>query len=153
MGGNRYRCRKTRQQILCDDKPDSDILFKIKKYLRKEHHIPFNRIKIGYAIRITRGRCVILGRLTRAKIAGIRGLVRTPDIIVTDGNGKPWFIIEQDGRIHDSGRQMRKDETRGKHYRYGGIPCIVLNTKKIRTKKKKPGIYLDEMMHKMGITK
>ena len=153
MGGDIYKYRKTRWQTPCDDKPDSDILFKIKKYLRKEHHIRFKQIKIEHAIQTTRGHCVILGNLTRAKIAQIRGRVRTPDIIVIDENDRPWFIIEQDGRIHDSRTQMRKDETRHRIYREAGIPYIILNTKKIRSEKKNLGTYLDEMMHKMGITK
>ena len=153
MSGSSYRHRRTRQQALHGDKPDSDVLFKIKKYLRKEYHIPFDRIKIEHAIQITHGHCVMLRRLTRDKIAQNKGPVRTPDIIVTDGNGKPWFIIEQDGRIHDSGVQIKKDKTRSRHYSYAGIPCIILNTKKIRSEKKKPCTYLDEMMHGIGITK
>ena len=153
MSGSSYRHRRTRQQALHDGRPDSDVLFKIKKYLRKEYHIPFDRIKIEHAIQITRGHCVMLGRLTREKISQTKGLVRTPDITVTDGNGKPWFIIEQDGRIHESERQVKKDKTRNRHYGYAGIPCIVLNTKKIRAERKKPYIYLDEMMRRIGITK
>ena len=116
------------------------------------HQVP-DLAHLGLLIQITHGHCVMLGRLTREKISQTKGLVRTPDIIVTDGNGKPWFIIEQDGRIHESERQVKKDKTRNRHYGYAGIPCIVLNTKKIRTERKKPYIYLDEMMRRIGITK
>ena len=153
MNGNSHKHRKRYRHAQCNGKPDSDILFKIKKCLRKEYHIPFNRIKIEHAIQITRGGCVLLGRLTREKISQTKGLVRTPDIIITDGSGKPQCIIEQDGEIHESERQMKKDKTRSRHYGYAGIPCIVLNTKKIRAERKKPYIYLDEMMRRIEITK
>ena len=152
MNGNSCKHSKRYRHAQCNGKPDSDILFKIKQYLRKEYHIPFDRIKIEHAIQITRKGCVLLGRLTREEISRIKGLVRTPDIIITDGNGKPWLIIEQDGRIHESEMKIKKDKTRSRHYRYAGIPCIVLSTKKIRSERKKPCVYLDEMMQKMGIT-
>ena len=152
MNGSRRKHSKRYRHAQCNGKLDSDILFKIKKYLRKEYHIPFDRIKIENAIQITRKRCVLLGRLTREEISRVKGLVRTPDIIITDGNNKPWLIIEQDGRIHESEMQMKKDKTRSRHYRYAGIPCIVLNTNKIRSARKKPCTYLDEMMQEMGIT-
>ena len=151
MNGNSRKHSKRYRHAQRNVHPDSDILFKIKQYLRKEYRIPFDRIKIENAIQITRKGCVLLGRLTREEISRIKGLVRTPDIIIIDGNGKPWLIIEQDGRVHESEMQMKKDKTRSRHYRYAGIPCIVLNTKKIRSERKKPCTYLDEMMQKMGI--
>ena len=152
MNGNSRKHSKRYRHARCNGHPDFDILFKIKQYLRKKYRIPFDRIKIEHAIQITRKRCVLLGRLTREEISRIKGLVRTPDIIIIDGNGKPWLIIEQDGRIHESEMQMKKDKTRSRHYRYAGIPCIVLNTKKIRFERKKPCTFLDEMMQKMGMT-
>ena len=152
MNGNSRKHSKRYRHAQRNVHQDSDILFKIKQYLRKKYHIPFDRIKIENAIQITRKRCILLGRLTREEISRIKGLVRTPDIIIIDGNDKPRLIIEQDGRIHESEMQMKKDKTRSSHYRYAGIPCIVLNTKKIRSERKIPCTYLDEMMQKMGMT-
>ena len=153
MTGKRNRCRKTHRHIATGNKYDSDVLFNIKKYLRKEHHIPFERIKIGYTVRISHGRCVLLGRLTYEKISRVKGLLHTPDIIITDADGRPYIVIEQDGRIHDTTLQLQKDLARNRHYRYAGILYIVLNTKKIRSEKKIPGVYLDDALRDIGLTK
>ena len=147
------RCRKTRRRMADGSKSDSDVLFNIKKYLRKEHHIPFARIKIGYTVRISYGRCVLLGRLTYEKISRVKGLLHTPDIIIIGADGRPYIVIEQDGRIHDTTLQIKKDLARNRHYRYAGILCIVLNTKKIRSEKKIPGVYLDDALRAVGLTK
>ena len=144
---------KKRSNVSDSDKKDSDILFKIKQYLRKEHQIPFEQIKIEFAVRITRGNCELLGQLDREEISHIQGLIHTPDVIVTDKGDKPLFIIEQDGRIHESEEQMKKDAARGKHYAYASIPCIVLSTKEIRSTGMIPAAYLDREMERIGMTK
>ena len=151
MSNTRYKNRKTHQQILSNDNLDSDILFKIKQYLQKKHQIRFGQIKIDHTIRITKGHCKILGKLTLAEIKKIKGLIRTPDIIVTDKSGEPWFIIEQDGQIHDSETHMKRDQKRNQNYEYANIPCIVLNSKKIREAKMRPCECIDEMLRKNGI--
>ena len=138
---------------MSNDNLDSDILFKIKQYLRKEHHIQFDQIKIDHTIRITEGRCEILRKLTRAQIKRTGGLIHTPDIIVTREDGEPWFIIEQDGKIHDSETHIKKDQTRNQNYKYANIPYIILSSKKIREANMKPGVYLDKMMREIGIIK
>ena len=135
------------------DKKDSEILFKIKQYLRKEHHIPFDQIKTEVTIRITRECCEMLGKLDSEEISQIRGLIHTPDVIVTDKDGKPLFIVEQDGRIHESEEQMKKDAARNRHYARAGIPCIVLNTKEIRSAGVTLGAYLDRELEKMEMAK
>ena len=86
----------------------------------------------------------MLGPANR-KIIRIRG-VRTPDIVVVDEEGKVWFVIEQDGRIHDSKKVAGKDEERNRHYADAGIPCIVLNTRDIRSEGVSPAEYLDQKM-------
>ena len=134
-------------------RPDSGIVFKIKQYLRKEWQIPSGQINIGHAVRITRGGCEMLGPLSREEISQAGGLIHTPDIIVTDKGGQPQLIIEQDGRIHESEKQMKKDRARNGHYAYVGIPCIVLNTKEIRSARAIPAKYLDRKMEKTGMTK
>ena len=134
-------------------RPDSAILFKIKQYLRKEWKIPFGQINIEHAIRIARGRCEMLGPLDRNRISHARGLIHTPDIVVTDKSGHPQFIIEQDGRIHESEKQMKKDRARNRHYARASIPCIALSTKEIRSLRMTPARYLDKKMKKTGLTK
>ena len=134
-------------------RPDSGIVFKIKQYLRKEWQIPSGQINIEHAVRITRGGCEMLGPLSREGISQAGGLIHTPDIIVTDNDGHPQLIIEQDGRIHESEKQMKKDRARNGHYAHAGIPYIVLNTKEIRSARVIPAKYLDRKMEKTGMRK
>ena len=114
--------------------PDSGIVFKIKQYLRKEHRIPFAQIKTECTVRFTRSGCELLGTLNFEEISRIRGLVHTPDIVATGKDGKPLFIIEQDGRIHEFERLVKKDKMRNRHYAKAGIPYAVLSTQEIRSK-------------------
>lgn len=153
MTGKRNRYLKTHLHATDCEKFDSDVLFKIKKYLRKEYHIPFEQIKIECTIRISYRRGVLLGRLTYEKISQLKGLLHTPDITITNADDKPHIVIEQDGKNHETKTQLKKDLARNRHYEYAGILCIVLNTKKIKTEKKTPGAYLDDAMRDIGITK
>lgn len=148
-----HKRRKNHHDTLDNSRLDSGILFQIKKYLRKEHQIPSDQIKIDHAVRITRGGCKLLGRLRREEISQACGIIHTPDITVTDKGGKPLFIIEQDGRIHESERQMKKDKARKRHYAYAGIPCIVLNTKEIGATGMIPATYLDKELEGIGMVK
>ena len=135
------------------DNLDSDILFQIKKYLKKKYHIPTNQIRIGHSIKFTDNDCKIMGKLTYIKISNITKsfLVHTPDIIITDKNETPKLIIEQDGKIHDDDKIMIKDQKRNKHYVKARIPFIIINSKKLRTSKKTYQVYLDEEIEKTGI--
>ena len=114
-------------------RPDSEIVFKIKQHLRKVHQIPAAQIKTEHAIRIYGDGGVVLGPADRRKLSRIRGLVHTPDIVVTDGAGNIRFVIEQDGRAHESEKMTEKDVARNRHYAAAGIPCIVLSTRAIRS--------------------
>lgn len=125
-------------------RPDSDIIFKIKQHLRKVHRIPADRIKTEHAIRLYRNGGVVLGPANRRNIH--QGMVRTPDIVVVDREGRIWFVIEQDGRIHDSKKHAEKDEARNRHYANAGIPCIVLSTSAIRSEGMTAAQYLDREM-------
>ena len=128
---------------------DSDIIFKIKQRLRKAHRIPAGRIKTEYAIGISKDGNVVLGPSRRRKSTLVWGAVRTPDIVVVDGDGKVWFVIEQDGRIHESGKVAERDEKRNRHYAAAGIPCIVMSTKAIRTEGITAAEYLDREMRRV----
>ena len=132
---------------------DSDILFQIKKYLKKKYHIPTNQIKIGYSIKFTDNDCKIIGKLTYIEISNIAKsfLMHTPDIIITDKDETPKLIIEQDGKIHDDDKIVKKDQKRNKHYDKAGIPSIIINSKKLKMLKKTYQVYLDEEIEKMGI--
>ena len=123
-------------------RPDSDIIFKIKQHLRKVHRIPADRIKTEHAVRLYKNGGVVLGPANHRN----RGMVRTPDIVVLDGEDKVWFVIEQDGRIHDSKKHAEKDEARNRHYANAGIPCIVLSTSAIRSEGMTAARYLDREM-------
>ena len=48
---------------------------------------------------------------------------------------------------------MKKDAARNRHYAYAGIPCIVLNTKEIRSTGMIPAAYLDKELEKIGMAK
>ena len=132
---------------------DSDVVFRIKQYLRKEHMIPFSQIKTEHAVKIAHDRCILLGKLSRREILQISGIVHTPDIAVTDRYGNPVLLIEQDGRIHESAAIMERDRVRNIHYGYSGIPYIVLNTGEIRAEGVIPGAYLDREMERIGMKK
>lgn len=131
-------------------RPDSDIIFKIKQHLRKAHGIRAGRIKTEHAIGIPRGgQAVLLGPAKRRKAKLSWGAVRTPDIVVVDGDGGIWFVIEQDGRIHESGKVAKKDEARNRHYAAACIPCIVLRTEAIRSEGVTAAEYLDREMESL----
>ncbi|MCE2509195.1 MAG: hypothetical protein J4G04_07890 [Nitrosopumilaceae archaeon] len=113
------------------------------------HRIPADRIKTEHAIRIYRGGGVVIGPANRKRISRIRGRVHTPDIVVVDGEGRIWFVIEQDGRVHDSKRMSGKDEARNRHYADACIPCIVMSTRAIRSEGVTAAEYLDREMAKI----
>ena len=125
-------------------RPDADIVFKIKQYLRKVHRIPADRIKTEHAIKLYKSGGIVLGPSHHRK-----GMVRTPDIVVVDEEDKIRFVIEQDGRIHDSKKHAEKDEARNRHYTNAGIPCIVLNTSAIRSEGMTAAQYLDREMERV----
>ncbi len=131
-------------------RPDSDIIFKIRQHLRKAHRIPASRIKTEHAIGIPRGgRAVLLGPARRRKTTLSWGAVRTPDIVVMDEEDGIWFVIEQDGRIHESEKAARRDEARNRHYAAAGIPCIVLSTRAIRSEGVSAAEYLDREIERV----
>ena len=138
---------------LIKDNWDSDILFQIKKYLKRKYHIPTNQIKIEHSIKFTDNDYKIMGKLTYIKISNITKsfLIHTPDIIITDKNKIPKLIIEQDGKIHDDDKIVKKDQKRNKHYGKAGIPFIIINSKKLRTLKKTYQVYLDEEIELINV--
>ena len=133
--------------------PDSDVIFKIKKYLRKEHKISFSQILTECGIRFRSGRYELLGTLRPWQIGRIRGLVHTPDVAVTDGAGSLLFVIEQDGRIHESADIEARDRVRNGHYAKAGIPCIVLKSSEIRSSRKCMAETLDDGLERLGMRK
>lgn len=143
------RPRKPSRNAPASGNPDANVLFAIKKFLAKTYRIQFQRILIEHAIRITSKGCVMLGRLSYHDIAFVRGIVRTPDITVVDGEGSPVLVIEQDGRVHDSAEMAKKDAARNACYVWAGIPCIVLNTQKIRSTNMTTAEYLTGEMAKI----
>lgn len=145
--------RRMRAQNRSSGEPDSDIIFKIKQYLRKEYQVDFARIKTNCTIRFTgRGYKLLepAGRMVRRRLGG---LIHTPDIAITDEDGGLVAVIEQDGRIHDTKKHAKKDETRNRHYRNAGIPLIVLNSGVIRAEATSMGSYMDREMSRIGIVK
>ena len=145
--------RRMQAQNKSNDKPDSDIVFKIKQYLRKEYLIDFARIKTDCIIKFTGHRYELLeptGRMARRRPSG---LIHTPDIAIIDEYGRLVAVIEQDGRIHDTKKHAKRDETRNRHYINAGIPLIVLNSSIIRTGGTSLGAYLDRELRRVGILK
>ena len=145
--------RRMQAQNRPNGKPDSDIVFKIKQYLRKEYQVDFARIKTDCTIRFTGQGYKLLeptGRMARRRSGG---LIHTPDIAITDEHGGLLAVIEQDGRIHDTRKQAKRDEARNRHYISAGIPLIVLNSSVIRAEEASLGAYLDREMRKIGIGK
>ena len=80
---------------LIKDNWDSDILFQIKKYLKRKYHIPTNQIKIEHSIKFTDNDYKIMGKLTYIKISNITKsfLIHTPDIIIFSGKTVPLIEI------------------------------------------------------------
>ncbi len=128
---------------------DSDILFNIKKYLKKKYQIPINQIKIDHSIKFTAKGYEILGKMNNIEISNTAKLnpVHTPDIIITDKN-KIVLIIEQDGKIHESEKVIKKDYNRNRHYTKAEIPFIIINSEKLRLMKKTCQTYLEEELKK-----
>ena len=133
--------------------PDSDMVFKIKQYLRKEHKIPFPQILNECSILFHVNRYKLLGTLKPWQIGRIRGLVHTPDVAVTDSARSLLFVIEQDGRIHESADVEARDRLRNGHYAKAGIPCIVLRSSEIRSSQTCMAETLDEGLEKLGMRK
>ena len=132
---------------------DDVIVFNIQKYLNKNYGIPVSQIELKCTIKFGPNGYELLGRQTREEISQIHALIHTPDVAVTDADGNLWFVIEQDGMIHETEEVIKKDEKRNQHYAKAGIQCIVLNTEKIRSIKMSRGEYLDVEMKKIGIMK
>lgn len=128
---------------------DSEILFKIGQHLRRAHGIPADRIRAEHAIRINRDGRVDLVPPKNGKVPRVRGLVHAPDIVVVNGDGGIWFVIEQDGRIHELAKVAKKDGERNRHYAAAGIPCIVLSTEAIRSEGVSAAEYLDREMRRV----
>ena len=133
-----------------NSKPDSDIVFKIKQYLRKEYQIDFARIRTDCIIKFTGMEYKLLGPEVTRRVGG---LIHTPDIAITDEHDELVAVIEQDGRIHDTKKHTKRDVARNRHYVNAGIPLIVLNSSVIRAEKTSLGSYLDREMHRIGIVK
>lgn len=125
---------------------DSEIIFKIGQHLRRAHKIPADRIKTEHAVRIYKDGYVVLKPNRRGRAPRSKGLVHAPDIIVLDDDDRIRFVIEQDGRIHESNRVAKKDVERNRHYAAAGIPCIVLSTRAIRSEGVPAAEYLDREM-------
>ena len=145
--------RKRSRNEFGDGDPDSDIVFKIKKYLRKEHKIPFSQILTECSILFRAGGYELLGTLKPWQIGRIRGLVHTPDVAVTDGAGNLLLVIEQDGRIHESADVEVRDRLRNGHYAKAGIPYIVLKSSEIRSSRMCMAKSLDEDLERLGMRK
>lgn len=128
---------------------DSEIIFKIGQHLKKVHGIPADRIKTEHAVRIYKGGYVVLKPTRHGGAPRSKGLVHAPDIIVLDDRDRIRFVIEQDGRIHESDKVARKDEQRNRHYAAAGIPCIVLSTRAIRSEGVSAAEYLDREMERV----
>ena len=126
-----------------DLRMDSEIIFKIRQHLRKAHRIPASRIKTEHAVRIYKDGYAVLKPARDGRAPRSRGLVHAPDIIVLDDEDRIWFVIEQDGRIHESDKVAKRDEERNHHYAAAGIPCIVMSTKAIRSEGVPAAEYLD----------
>ncbi len=143
--------RGTRNKFV--DGADSDMVFKIKQYLRKEHKIPFSQILIECSMLFHANGHKLLGTLKPRRIGRIRGLVHTPDVAVTDCAGSLLFVIEQDGRIHESADVAARDKLRNGHYAKAGIPCIVLKSSEIRSSRKCMAEILDNGLERLGMRK
>ena len=142
--------RWNRERNRSNGKPDSEIVFKIKQYLRKEYQIDFSRIKTDCIIKFTGLGYKLLGPEVKRRVGG---LIHTPDIAITDEHDGLVAVIEQDGRIHDTKKHTKKDEERNQHYINAGIPLIVLNSSVIRAEETSLDSYLDREMHRIGIVK
>ena len=144
---------RTRAQNRSNGKPDSDIIFKIKQYLRKEYKVDFARIKTDCIIIFTGRGYKLLGPTSHMVRRRLGGPIHTPDIAITDEHGGLVAVIEQDGRIHDTKKHAKKDETRNRHYCDAGIPLIILNSSVIKAEATSLGSYLDRELSKIGIVK
>ena len=138
---------------LGDERRDSDIIFKIKKYLRKEHKIRFSRILIECRVLFRAGGYRLLGTRKTGQTGWIKGLVHTPDLAVTDGAGGLLFVVEQDGRIHESADLATRDRLRNGHYAKAGIPCVVLKSSEIRSSRTCMAERLDRELERLGMRK
>ena len=134
---------------------DSDVIFSIRQYLVKNYPIRAKQIKIEYIIEFVNKKTKLLepvSELEKSHLAK-KHPIRTPDIIVVYNNdaNKIWFIIEQDGKIHESKKIIKKDKMRNMQYKKANIPLIVLNTKELKSEKKAWYAKLDEEMERIRV--
>ena len=141
------------QNRLGYERHDSDIIFKIKKYLRKEHKIRASQILIECRILFRARGYKLLGPWKTGQTRWIKGLVHTLDLAVTDGAKGLLFIVEQDGRIHESAALTTRDRLRNDHYANAGIPCIVLKSSNIRSSQTCMAESLDRELERLGMRK
>ncbi len=132
---------------------DSDIVFKIKKYLRKEHKIRASQILIECRVLFRAGGYKLLGTHKIGQTEWIKGLVHTPDLAVTDGAGGLLFVVEQDGMIHESAALAIRNRLRNGHYAKAGIPCVVLKSSEIRSSRTCMAERLDRELERLGMRK
>ncbi|MCY4490112.1 MAG: hypothetical protein OXC46_01450 [Thaumarchaeota archaeon] len=141
------------QNQLGNKHPDSDIIFNIKKYLRKEHHIRASQILIECRILFHNNSYDIFKPQKKDQPRYIRGLTHTPDITVVNDEDDIVFIVEQDGKIHDLVEFTKKDKLRNYHYTSAGIPYIILKSSQIRSNQICMAECLDSELERLGLRK
>ena len=150
MRGN---SKKSKNHWGTESHGDSDIIFKIKLCLIKKYGIRASQILTECSILLRAEGYELLGTLTPRQLRQIKGLIHTPDLVVIDDSERILFIIEQDGKIHNSPDFATKDGQRNDHYSEAGIPCIVLKTPEIRSSKMTTAEFLGRELEKIGIKK
>jgi len=113
-----------RQNIMMENKPDTEKLITIATLIRKTHNLIVHREHI---LLFSKQDCRLVkmaDSITKKEYHNY--IIHTPDLIFYINN--TLWIIEIDGSIHDhKNRVIEKDKMRNEHYTISGLNYIIIN--------------------------
>ena len=132
---------------------DSDDIFAVARYIRKRYDVRRSQIRQECTVEFTPNGCVMHGEnMSYMDISALSKtrIIRTPDIVVTDTEGKLGLIIELDGWIHESEKVAARDRRRNENYARSGVPFVVISRARLEREGTNAFEHLDEEIRKIG---
>ena len=132
---------------------DSDGIFAVARYIRKRYDVRQSQIRQECTVEFTPNGCVIHGEnmsYMDISVLSKTRIIHTPDIVVTDTEGKPGLIVELDGRIHESEKVTARDRRRNGNYARSGVPFVVISKARLEREGRHAFEHLDEEIKRIG---
>ena len=132
---------------------DSDDIFAVAKYIRKRYDVRRCQIRQECTVELASNGCVIHGEnMPYIQISALSKtrIIHTPDIVVTDTEGKPGLIVELDGWIHESEKVAARDRRRNGNYARSGVPFVVISKARLEREGTNAFEHLDEEINGIG---